>query len=66
MTKINNFGQVERVSLTVLVDNKADLILKSSDQIQYFTDEPLLAEHGYSVLIGLDNSENRILWDAGV
>ena len=66
MTKINNFGQVEHVSLTVLVDNKADLMLKSSDQIKYFSDEPLLAEHGFSVLIGLDNSESRILWDAGV
>jgi len=61
-----NFGQVEHVSLTVVVDNKADLMVESSNQIQYFTDEPLLAEHGYSVLIRLDESDSRILWDAGV
>jgi len=66
MEDVNNFRQVERVSLTVLVDNKADLIVESSDHIQYFTDEPLLAEHGFSVLIRLDDSDGQILWDAGV
>lgn len=49
-----------------MVDNKADLIVKSSDQVKYFTDEPLLAEHGFSVLIQLEDSERKILWDAGV
>lgn len=66
MENVNNIGQVEHVSLTVLVDNKADLMVESSDHIQYFTDEPLLAEHGFSVLIRLDDSESQILWDAGV
>ncbi len=61
-----NIGSVDHVSLTVLVDNKADLIVESSDQIKYFTDEPLLAEHGYSVLIQLEDLERKILWDAGV
>ena len=59
-------GSVKQASLTVMVDNKADLIVESSDQIKYFTDEPLLAEHGFSVLIELDDSESKILWDAGV
>ncbi|MEN8097876.1 MAG: MBL fold metallo-hydrolase, partial [Chloroflexota bacterium] len=61
-----DIGSVENASLTVLIDNKADLIVKSSDQIKYFTDKPLLAEHGFSVLIQLDDSERNILWDAGV
>jgi len=46
-----NLGSVEKVCLTVLVDNKADLIVESSEQVKYFTDVPLLAEHGFSVLI---------------
>ncbi len=65
MNNILDFGCVDHVSLTVLVDNKADLIVKSSDHIQYFTDKPLLAEHGFSVLIQLEGLKNRILWDTG-
>ena len=61
-----NMGSVKRASLNVVVDNKADLIVKSSDRVKYFTDGPLLAEHGFSVLIQLDDSERRILWDVGV
>jgi len=61
-----NLGSVEKVCLTVLVDNKADLIVESSEQVKYFTDVPLLAEHGFSVLIQPDNSKEKILWDAGV
>lgn len=60
-----DIGSVKQASLTVMVDNKADLIVKSSDQVKHFTDEPLLAEHGFSVLIQLDDSEAKILWDAG-
>ena len=61
-----DIGSVDHVSITVLVDNKADLIVESSDQVRYFTDEPLLAEHGFSVLIQLEDLERKILWDAGV
>jgi len=53
------------VALTVLVDNKANMIVDSSDTVQYFTDKPLLAEHGFSTLIRLDDCEETILWDAG-
>jgi 7,8-dihydropterin-6-yl-methyl-4-(beta-D-ribofuranosyl)aminobenzene 5'-phosphate synthase len=60
------FGQVKKASLVVLVENKADLIVKSNDRVKYFTKKPLLAEHGFSVLIQLDGSEDKILWDAGV
>jgi len=59
-------GSVRQASITILVDNKADLIVESSDRVNYFTDEPLLAEHGFSALIELEGSEKRILWDAGV
>jgi 7,8-dihydropterin-6-yl-methyl-4-(beta-D-ribofuranosyl)aminobenzene 5'-phosphate synthase len=66
MSKSSRIGFVAQISLTVLVDNKADLIVESSDKVKYFTEEPLLAEHGYSVLIQIDDSEGKILWDAGV
>lgn len=51
MSKSKKFGSVYQASLTVLVENKADLIVKSSDRVKYFPDGPLLAEHGFSVLI---------------
>lgn len=56
----------EKVTLTILVDNKADLIVESTENIKYFKDKPLLSEHGLSVLIQLNDSNERILWDAGV
>jgi 7,8-dihydropterin-6-yl-methyl-4-(beta-D-ribofuranosyl)aminobenzene 5'-phosphate synthase len=65
MVGIRNIGSVQQVSLTTLVDNKANLIVKSSDKVKYFTDEPLLAEHGFSVMIQCDDREGKILWDAG-
>jgi 7,8-dihydropterin-6-yl-methyl-4-(beta-D-ribofuranosyl)aminobenzene 5'-phosphate synthase len=52
--------------LTVLVDNKADLIVESTDTVEYFREVPLLAEHGFSALIRLGADEKAILWDAGV
>ena len=60
------FGNVDTVSLTVLVDNKADLIVKSKENVKYFTKKPLLAEHGFSVLVKINDSADKILWDAGV
>jgi 7,8-dihydropterin-6-yl-methyl-4-(beta-D-ribofuranosyl)aminobenzene 5'-phosphate synthase len=59
-------GSVGQASITILVDNKADLLAESSERVKYFSDEPLLAEHGFSALIQLDGSEKKILWDAGV
>jgi 7,8-dihydropterin-6-yl-methyl-4-(beta-D-ribofuranosyl)aminobenzene 5'-phosphate synthase len=65
--KINeNFGEVEHLSITVLVDNKADLIVNSTETIKYFTDEPLLAEHGFAVFLQFGDDSTSILWDAGV
>jgi 7,8-dihydropterin-6-yl-methyl-4-(beta-D-ribofuranosyl)aminobenzene 5'-phosphate synthase len=48
------------------VDNKANLIVESNENIKYFTEKPLLAEHGFSVLVQVNDSEEMILWDAGV
>ncbi len=66
MSDKKDLGVAEKVSLTVLVDNKADLIVESSETVKYFTEKPLLAEHGFSVLIQIDESDKKILWDAGV
>jgi 7,8-dihydropterin-6-yl-methyl-4-(beta-D-ribofuranosyl)aminobenzene 5'-phosphate synthase len=54
------------VAITVLVDNRADLIVESSETVKYFRDKPLLAEHGFSALVELQDAGKRILWDAGV
>ncbi len=66
MTRIKDFGETEKLSITVLVDNKASLIVESTETIKYFEDEPLLAEHGFSVLLQFGNTGKNILWDAGV
>jgi 7,8-dihydropterin-6-yl-methyl-4-(beta-D-ribofuranosyl)aminobenzene 5'-phosphate synthase len=65
MTRIDNFGDTAGVTVTVLVDNQADLIVRSTDAVRYFTDKPLLAEHGLAMLIELQEPGRRILWDAG-
>ncbi len=66
MSVIKEFGENEQLSITILVDNKADLIVESTDTIKYFRDEPLLAEHGFSALLRLGDDYLNILWDAGV
>ena len=66
MTLIPNFGAAEGVAITVLIDNRADLIVKSTRTVKYWTRGPLLAEHGFSALIDVKESGKRILWDAGL
>lgn len=61
-----NFGKTQNVAVTVLVDNRADLIVKSTETVKYFADKPLLAEHGFAALIDLKDAGVRILWDAGI
>ena len=61
------FGAAEAVEITVLVDNRADLIVESNEQVKYYTDKALLAEHGFSALVHFPGDPpTRILWDAGV
>lgn len=66
MNKVDRFGEAADVALTVLVDNRADLIVESTDTVNYHTRGPLLAEHGFAVLIDLTSANQRILWDAGI
>jgi 7,8-dihydropterin-6-yl-methyl-4-(beta-D-ribofuranosyl)aminobenzene 5'-phosphate synthase len=60
------FGQTRNVAVTVVVDNRADLLLESSETVKRFTDEPLLAEHGFAAVVDLNDAGIRILWDAGL
>lgn len=66
MSHIEDFGQTEEVEITVLVDNRADLLVKSTDTVKRFTDTPLLGEHGFAALVDLKSAGVRILWDAGI
>jgi len=66
MQKIDHLGQTQDVAITVLVDNRADLLVKSTDAVKYFTEEPLLAEHGFAALVDLRAVGVKILWDAGM
>jgi len=66
MSSIADFGATRDVAITILVDNRADLLLKSSDTVKYYGDEPLLAEHGFAALIHLREVGVRILWDSGM
>ena len=36
MPALEEFGEVEQVSITILVDNKAYLMLDSNELVQYF------------------------------
>jgi 7,8-dihydropterin-6-yl-methyl-4-(beta-D-ribofuranosyl)aminobenzene 5'-phosphate synthase len=65
MNRIENLT-AQDVEITVLVDNRADLMVKSTDTVKRFTEEPLLAEHGFAVLIDLKGAGQRILWDGGI
>jgi 7,8-dihydropterin-6-yl-methyl-4-(beta-D-ribofuranosyl)aminobenzene 5'-phosphate synthase len=66
MSRIEDFGETRDVSVTVLVDNRADLIVTSTETVKRFREKPLLAEHGFAALIDLKDAGIRILWDAGI
>jgi 7,8-dihydropterin-6-yl-methyl-4-(beta-D-ribofuranosyl)aminobenzene 5'-phosphate synthase len=59
------FGETSDVAITILVDNRADLLVRSTAAVKYFTDELLLAEHGFAALVDLRAAGIRVLWDAG-
>ena len=62
---MREFGETLDVAVTILVDNRADLIPESTETVKRVTDEPLLAEHGFSAVVHLRQEGVRILWDAG-
>jgi 7,8-dihydropterin-6-yl-methyl-4-(beta-D-ribofuranosyl)aminobenzene 5'-phosphate synthase len=65
MALAEDFGLVDGVTITILVDNSADLIVRSTEAVQRFTERPLWAEHGFSALVEIEPERKRILWDAG-
>jgi 7,8-dihydropterin-6-yl-methyl-4-(beta-D-ribofuranosyl)aminobenzene 5'-phosphate synthase len=66
MQPLAEFGATRDVAITILMDNRADLIVKSTRTIKYLTRQPLLAEHGFAALIHVRDAGLRILWDAGL
>ena len=66
MEPIATFGETHDVEITLLVENRADLLLESTETVKRFTRKPLLAEHGFAALIDLKAAGQRILWDAGI
>ena len=60
-----DFGCVRSASITILVDNYADLLLDSCATVKRFKEKALLAEHGFAALVDLNDGETRILWDTG-
>lgn len=66
---------VDGVEVTILADNFVDVLAANSDVARrprrgwdFFDREPLRAEHGYSLLLTVQNGDRResILYDAGV
>ncbi len=66
MSKIDNFGETRDVAITILVDNVADTLGRSTDEVIRHREKPLLAEHGFAALVELKDAGVRILWDAGM
>ncbi len=66
MSRIEAFGETQDVQITVLIDNRADLLVESTDRVKRFTQKPLLAEHGFAALVELKGAGGCILLDAGI
>lgn len=67
--KEKKFGEVSGISITALVDNMTDMLLKSTDEVKRYTQEsgkPLQAEHGLSFLIEIADLKMKVLMDAGI
>jgi len=63
-TSIVEFGAIKNAKITILVDNRADLLLQSTDRVKYFNKRLLLAEQGFSLMVEI-NDEQRIILDTG-
>lgn len=66
MARIEDFGETSDVQITVLVDNVASLLVRSTETVKRFTEKPLLAEHGFAAFLHLKESRQQVLWDGGV
>jgi 7,8-dihydropterin-6-yl-methyl-4-(beta-D-ribofuranosyl)aminobenzene 5'-phosphate synthase len=60
-------GETTDVSVTLVVDNYADIFAGSKAGVERYglRGEPLLAEHGFSVLVRLHAEEHEVLLDTG-
>ena len=56
---------VKTAKITFLVENKSDMLINTTPIASYFTEKPLLAEPGLSILIELNDSGEYILFDGG-
>ena len=61
--------QVDRVEITILIDNVTDMLIQSSPHATRapFFKGPLRAEHGFSALVDVhyNNISHRVLYDTG-
>jgi 7,8-dihydropterin-6-yl-methyl-4-(beta-D-ribofuranosyl)aminobenzene 5'-phosphate synthase len=62
----DGYGETGALEITVLVDNTADLLVRSTDTVKRYNEKPLLGEHGFAALVELKEAGIRILWDAGI
>ncbi len=65
--------EVDRVEITCLVDNAVDVLLQTTDvakrpKVHDWFERPLIAEHGFSVAITLEDAEGKrtLLLDSGL
>jgi 7,8-dihydropterin-6-yl-methyl-4-(beta-D-ribofuranosyl)aminobenzene 5'-phosphate synthase len=62
---MTEFGETSNVAITFLIENRTDMLVKSTDTVKYYADRPLIAEHGFSALVELKTQGLKILWDTG-
>lgn len=65
MSERATFGSTKTLHVTIVVDNLADGLARSTDGVRRHEGGPLIAEHGFCALIDLPGADRRILWDAG-
>ena len=65
MRSVGEFGSVPSVQITIVVDNLAGMLARSTEGVKRYAGGTLIAEHGFSALIELPASDSRILWDVG-
>lgn len=65
MDNLLNLGSVQKAEIIFLVENKAEMLIRSNKIANYYTNRPLLAEPGLSILIKLNGKNNYILLDGG-
>ena len=64
MGRIQDFGATGAVVITVLVDNRADQLVKSTATVKHYMEKPLLAEHGFAGGRSQGGGD-QAAWDAG-